>query len=589
MNSQKSRRRRGVILTPKGLQKLQSARRQSELQDNSAERYTLEELSERTGLVPWTLVKVLNCEEAVDKRTLEYFFKAFNLQLDKSDYSRPVPDVKEAEQKLINTLKDWGEAIDVSVFYGRTEELTKLKQWIIQERCRLVVMLGMGGIGKTALSVKLTEKISGEFEYVIWRSLRNAPLLRDLLTDIIRFLSDEREMDLPENAGERTSRLIGYLHEHRCLLVLDNVETILCNGGLAGYYREGYEGYGELFRRMGEEPHQSAVVLTSREKPKELASLAGIALPVRSLALSGLTKVEGQEILKSRGLCGSQSEWQTLVEYYTGNPLALKIVATTIEELFDGNVAEFLEQNITVFGDIRDLLEQQFNRLSNLEKEIMYWLAISREPVALTELREDIVLPISQSRLLEALQSLGRRSLSEKSASCFTLQPVVMEYVSEQLVEQVCEEIATVKIALFRSHALLKAQAKDYVRETQVRLILKPVIDGLLTIFSSKRHIEARLTQILSILREKSPREPGYAGGNILNLLCQMETDLSGYDFSYLTVWQAHLQCADLHQVNFTHANLAKSVFAEVLSSTLSVAFSPNGKLLVTGDKLMNL
>lgn len=73
--------------------------------------------------------------------------------------------------RLINTLKDWGEAIDVSVFYGRTEELTKLKQWIIQERCRLVVMLGMGGIGKTALSVKLAEKISGEFEYVIWRSL----------------------------------------------------------------------------------------------------------------------------------------------------------------------------------------------------------------------------------------------------------------------------------------------------------------------------------------------------------------------------------------------------------------------------------
>jgi len=46
-------------------------------------------------------------------------------------------------------------------------------------------MLGMGGIGKTALSVKLAEKISGEFEYVIWRSLRDAPLLKDLLTDII--------------------------------------------------------------------------------------------------------------------------------------------------------------------------------------------------------------------------------------------------------------------------------------------------------------------------------------------------------------------------------------------------------------------
>ena len=90
--------------------------------------------------------------------------------------------------------------------------------------------------------------------------------------------------------------------------------------------------------------------------------------------------------------------------------------------------------------------------------------------------------------------------------------------------------------------------------------------------------------QVLSKLREKSHDEPGYAGGNTLNLLCQLETDLSGYDFSALTVWQAYLQDSTLHNVNFTGADLAKSVFAEKLTSILSVAFSPDGKLLATGD-----
>jgi len=63
----------------------------------------------------------------------------------------------------------------------------------------------------------------------------------------------------------------------------------------------------------------------------------------------------------------------------------------------------------------------------------------------------------------------------------FTLQPMVMEYITDRLVKQVCEDYYS-KMALF-SHALIKAQAKDYVRDTQICLILKPVLDRLLTIF----------------------------------------------------------------------------------------------------------
>ena len=95
--------------------------------------------------------------------------------------------------------QDWGDAIDVSAFYGRTLELLELEQWIVQERCRLVAILGMGGIGKTALCVKLVQRIEEHFEYVIWRSLRNAPLVEEILTTLLMFLSNEQETNLPES------------------------------------------------------------------------------------------------------------------------------------------------------------------------------------------------------------------------------------------------------------------------------------------------------------------------------------------------------------------------------------------------------
>ena len=85
MGQQKPRRKRGVILTAKGLHKLFEARQLQEIEKNYGYRYTLEELSDRTGLVPMTITKVLNCKGGVDKQTLLQLFKAFGLELRKSD------------------------------------------------------------------------------------------------------------------------------------------------------------------------------------------------------------------------------------------------------------------------------------------------------------------------------------------------------------------------------------------------------------------------------------------------------------------------------------------------------------------------
>jgi WD40 repeat protein len=484
--------------------------------------------------------------------------------------------------------QDLGEAVDVSVFYGRTSEREILKEWIVGDRCRLITLFGMGGIGKTTLAVKVAQDNRDAFEYIFWRSLRNAPPIQNILSDLIKFLSNQQEIELPDTEEAQLTLLMKYLNSLRCLLILDNVETILVPYTSAGNYREGYECYGHLFRYIAESPHQSCLLLTSREKPKGLASKEGKNLPVRSLQLAGLSELEIHEIFIDKGFSATQEQEQLLTTRYSGNPLALKIVATTTQELFSGDISQFLDCGTSVFGNIWELLDQQFERLPLLEGQVMYWLAINREAIAIDELRQDIVPLVSPRELIEALESLKARSLIETSCNAaniasFTQQPAVMEYMIEKLNAEIFHEITTGTISIFNCYALIKATAKDYIRNSQVCLLLKPLVNKLLSHFGNKHKLENYLYQFLATLQNNPQVQPGYAGGNLLNLLCHIQANLTNADFSNLVVWQAYLKNINLNGINFQNADLSKSIFTETLSSILAVGFSPDGKVLATG------
>ena len=584
MATSKPKRSRGVLLTPAGLSKLNTAKVEVEMAENYGDRLTFEAWSERTNLNSRTIARIFSGNEKVDKRSLEQFFRSLNLTLEAADYGQVASAARPSSAPHI----DWREAVDVPLFYGRGDSLAELQTTVLEDRCRLVAILGMGGIGKTTLAAKLTEKIRDQFDYVVWKSLRNAPPLDEILVELIQFLSHDQETraTLPQSPTAKITHLLTYLKQHRCLLILDNAESILLGRGQAGYYREGYENYGDLWRRLSEVAHDSCLILTSREKPKEISIFEG--QQVRSFLLQGLATAAARALLSEKGIfSGEAADWEGLIQHYGGNPLALKMVAAGIQTSLQGDLTASLtqiQQGNLMFGDIRDLLEQQFERLSVLEQEVMYWLAINRELVLLMELQADLVYPASHRRLPGALQSLQRRSLVEGGNAGFTLQPVVMEYVTDRLVEQLCSEIATLEFRLFKQHALVKAQAKDYIRDVQQRLLLNPLIQEMLAVWGHQRRVEQQLVQSLETLRATAPRELSYAAGNIANLLVQLQTDLKGYDFSDLQVWQADLRTVSLQETDFSQADLSKSVFAETFSGIYAVAFSPDGQHLAVGD-----
>jgi WD40 repeat protein len=517
--------------------------------------------------------------------------KTFRGKLEEHYRSPQSQEPEQYEQLVANPKQNWGDA-PIERCYGRTQELNTLKEWILHDKCRLILLLGQGGIGKTTLSTKLAKEIQNHFDYIIWRSLEASPSVEKILADAIQLFSNQQETFLPETLEEKITRLIHYLKSSRCLLILDNAESILQSGSHIGQYREGYQGYGDLLKRVAQSSHQSCLLITSREKPTKL----DVTQPetVKLLCLDGLEGEDSQKIFEEYGdFSGSESEWKLVINNYAGNPFALRVVAETIQELLGGNLSRFVEQYLNLglvrFTEINDLLERQFVRLSGSEQQIMCWLAISYEPISDRKLREDIILPEIRQKLLESLAFLNRRYLIKNTQLGYTQIPVLREYIIDRLINEICQEIKTGQIEKLNRYSLCQATSKDYIRETQVRQIITPLLERLLLELGGKRNVENKIKQILSNFQQQSPQAPGYLGGNILNLLCQLKTDLINYNFSDLTICQAYLTGVNLHQVNFAHSDLSKSVFSEPLGSILSVAFSPDGKFWATGDADKNI
>ena len=435
-----------------------------------------------------------------------------------------------------NLQQDWGEAPIVATLYGRDREFELLSQWIIEDRCRLVTIFGLGGIGKTALSIRFAQQVQAQFDCVIWRSLHYVPAAAELVSDLLKFFSDQPDCIAEELDGQ-ISVLIEHLRRSRCLIVLDTAAEIWQSGDLAGHYRQQYQGYGELLRRLGAESHQSCLLLCTREKPREIVHLEGKQVPVYSLHLDGLA-AQAQCIFQEKGLADPK-RWSELIQLYRGNPLALKIVATTIKELFGGSVAAFLQQDTIVYGDIYDLLDEQFERLATVEQEILNWLAIAYEPLSLLRLQGSILLPVSMAELMEALESLIRRSLIIRTTvageTLFVLdQPVVAQYGISHAIEQVCEEISEVELTnnglnlndleFLRNHAL--TTGNQAIQKRQIAQIVIPIKNKLYRIFGDERAIEACLEAILRSLNQKTPLAIGYAQQNIEALLQELRADL---------------------------------------------------------------
>jgi WD40 repeat protein/predicted phosphodiesterase len=549
---------------------------------------------ELTSAYPWqyNLLTFENAELRVDTRRRERENGAWKpdsrwvsivgkdpLPFYKINFGKKVGSKRANRKKRV----DWEKSPDGSSFYGRQDEITEITKWVIKDRSRLIGIWGMGGIGKTGLAKKVGMTLRRRFDFVIWRSLVNAPPIDQLMDEVIGFISEQRATTGSLSFEEKLSGLISYMKEQRCLIILDNFDALFQEGLQAGHYRDGFELYGELIKQLAAVEHKSCVLLTSREAPREFSFLADAPF-VHSRTILGLDSRDVRLILHGRKLTGKSTDWKEFIERFSGNPQFLKIVSSHVSQVFGGHISAFLKEEHATLGEPQSYFNSLFLRLPPVEKEIMFWLAIEREPMRHDVLLSRILHPYGRAELLSALESLRNRFLIDWVRDGFALQNVIIEYVTEFLCDSIAKDIINGRHDVLNRHALIVAQANDHVRDVQVRLIVKPIATRVLQLMGNEGSLSANFETILEDMRQKPSHQQGYSAGNIINLLAFMRADFSRYNFASLTIRQAHLQDIELHNVDFTGSTFRDCVFLDTFGGVLAIAIGKSGKILASGD-----
>ncbi|WP_181984843.1 NB-ARC domain-containing protein [Nostoc sphaeroides] len=354
-------------------------------------------------------------------------------------------EIADSSQPSQPSKYDWNSAPSPEPdFYGRDEDLKTLEKWVLDERYRLIILYGFGGIGKTQLAVKLGEQVEKEnkFDRFIWQKLSYTTPKDVLLSELLYRLSPNTD----QITSDLEKRFLEELKRQRILIILDEHE-LSQKGEDSNSNRDSYKYYCDFLRQLSLERHKSCILLTTREKPNNLETVASF---VKAHELKGLDVDAGckivADILSSddneppKNLTSDEKARKVLVGRYGGNPLALKLVAGLIKKQFHGNEGKFLNRNdisMVVPDEIETILTSLTEALDPFEKNILCYLAKVSDSVSNDELYENLPTGMHGSKLPIVLRDLTRRSLiitvSEGNKVFHTLQPMVRKFVLRQL------------------------------------------------------------------------------------------------------------------------------------------------------------
>jgi class 3 adenylate cyclase len=508
MKSQPPKRKRGVILTQRGWQRLQTAQNQSEIQENDGVTYTLEKIGERTTLSPNTIAKIQRRQVAVDRQSLECYFSAFNLRLKVDDYTMPDIDQTEIGSKVM--LK--GEVPLDSPFYVERPSIEVLCYETIVQPGALIRIKAPKQMGKTSLMLRiLDEAITQNFKTVTL-SLQLADA--DVFTSLSRFLRwfcavVTRSLELPNQLNDYWDEVFGsnynctdYFENYLLaeinspiVLALDEVDVVF------NYPKIATDFFGMLrtWYQKARSPEHSSQVWQKLRLVIVHSTEVYIPLNINqspfniglSIELPEFTPLQVNDLAQRHQLDWGTEEVERLMHLIGGNPYLVQMALHHIS-FQDITLEQLLETITTEDGIYRDYLRRQ---LWNLQQYPELVTALTQVMMSPTPVRLD---PIQAFKL----QSMGLVQVQNRQvvSSCNLYRQYFSDRLNQLRLNLIQEHRLTTIVSINAVDLAAKMEAdseqtqnlldQDFQLISQLAQqyegqILKSIGDGLLFYFPS--------------------------------------------------------------------------------------------------------
>ncbi len=286
------------------------------------------------------------------------------------------------------------------------------------------------------MAIKAAEMLKEKFHRVIYLSMSNSLDLKNSIEFCLHSL--DPSLEISSDINKLLVDLTSYLKKYRCLIVLDDLDSIVEFKQMASYYRSGCEKHAQFLRCLITTNHQSLVVASSHSSIKQLnyySTKTVKLLPLRGMTADNLWSMFSPEI----SINISPETWDKICKYYQYNPELIKIVVSNFGYLpvSDSNI---YDKYIPHIEEIDIILEEELESLDEIGKEIIYWLSFNFENYTLDKLFYRI--NHHKNKILQVIDFLKEHSLIVEDNYSYSLLPMFKDYIQRYLISMAKKSLA---------------------------------------------------------------------------------------------------------------------------------------------------